>query len=81
MLIEGYGDVKTEAFSIVQVSGGKFTARQNSFDAFVTFMHPSSKYSGPGIDGYLVRDYIMDVSPKFFENFHPKQETRLIERS
>ena len=81
MLIEGYGDVRTEAFSVVQVSGEKFTARQNGFDAFVTFMHPSSKYSGPGTDGYLVRDYIMDVSPKFIENFHPKQETRLIKRN
>jgi hypothetical protein len=80
MSIEGYGDVKTEAFSIVQVSGGKFTARQNGFDAFVTFMHPSSKYSGPGTDGFLVRDYIMEISPQFIEGFHPKLETRLFEK-
>jgi sugar-specific transcriptional regulator TrmB len=80
MLIEGYGDVKTEAFSVIQPAGGKFTAKQNSFDAFVTFMHPSSKYSGPGTDGFLVRDFVMEVTPQFVEGFHPKMETKLIEK-
>jgi hypothetical protein len=38
--------------------------KQNGFDAFVTFIHPSSKYSGPGTDGFLVRDYIMELTPQ-----------------
>ena len=80
LLIEGYGDVKTEAFSVIQPTGGKFTAKQNGFDAFVTFMHPSSKYSGPGTDGFLVRDFVMEVTPQFVEGFHPKMETKLIEK-
>ena len=80
MLIEGYGDVKTETYSVIQPTGGKFTAKQNGFDAFVTFMHPSSKYSGPGTDGFLVRDYVMEVTPQFVEGFHPKMETKLIEK-
>jgi sugar-specific transcriptional regulator TrmB len=80
MLIEGYGDVKTEAYSVVQPTGGKFTAKQNGFDAFVTFIHPSSKYSGPGTDGFLVRDFVMEVTPEFVKGFHPKLETKLIEK-
>jgi sugar-specific transcriptional regulator TrmB len=80
MLIEGYGDVKTDAYSVIQPTGGKFTAKQNGFDAFVTFMHPSSKYSGPGTDGFLVRDFVMEVTPQFVEGFHPKMETKLIEK-
>ena len=80
ILIEGYGDAKTEAFTVVQPTGGKFTAKQNGFNAFVTFMHPSSKYSGPGTDGFLVRDFIMEVTPEFVEGFHPKLETKIIEK-
>ena len=80
MLIEGYGDVITEAYSVVQPKGGKFTAKQNGFNAFVTFMHPSSKYSGPGTDGFLVRDFVMEVTPEFVKGFNPKLETKLIEK-
>ena len=80
ILIEGYGDVKTEAYSIGPPSGGKFTARQNGFNAFVTFMHPSSKYSGPGTDGFLVRDFVMEVTPEFVKGFHPKLETKIVEK-
>ena len=80
MLIEGYGDVITEAYSVIQPTGGKFTAKQNGFNAFVTFMHPSSKYCGPGTDGFLVRDFVMEVTPEFVKGFHPKLETKLIEK-
>ena len=80
MLIEGYGNVKTEAYSIVQPTGGKFTARQNGFNAFVTFIHPSSKYSGPGTDGFFIRDFVMEITPQFIEGFDPKLETKLIEK-
>lgn len=82
ILIEGYGSVRTEAYSVIQhkpSGGGRFKAMQNGFNAFVTFMHPSSKYSGPGTDGFLVRDYIMEVTPQFMQGFHPTLETKLIE--
>jgi hypothetical protein len=79
-LIEGYGNVKTESYTVIQPAGGKFTARQNGLDAFVTFMHPSSKYSGPGTDGFLVRDFVMEVTTQFMKGFHPKLETKLIEK-
>ena len=78
ILIEGYGDVKTVAYTIIQPFGGKFRAKQNGFDAFVTFMHPSSKYSGPGTDGFLVRDFIGYVTTEFAKGFRSTLETRLI---
>jgi hypothetical protein len=80
MLIEGFGNVKTEAYSIVQSSGGKFRAKQNGFNAFVTFMHQSSKYSGPGTDGFLVRDFVGEITPQFTEGFRSTLETKLVEK-
>jgi sugar-specific transcriptional regulator TrmB len=80
MLIEGYGDVKTAAYTITNPWGGKVTAKQNGFDAFVTFMHPSSKYSGPGTDGFFVRDFVADVSPNIFKEHPPSLEHSLIEK-
>ena len=81
ILVEGYGKVKTEAYTIVQPGGGKFSAKQNGFDAFVTFMHPSSKYSGPGTDGFFVRDFIGEINLKFIKGFQPHLQTKLIEKT
>jgi hypothetical protein len=78
MLIEGYGDVKTEAYAIIQPTGGKFSAKQNGFDAFVTFMHPASKYSGPGTDGFFVRDFVGDITAQFAKGFRPTMNAILI---
>jgi len=65
LLIEGYGNVKTTGFTLRHPSGFKSNIEENYFDAFVTFMHPSSKYSGPGTDGAFARDYIMtNIPPK-----------------
>ena len=61
--IEGYGDVKTVAYNIVNPSGYKQVVEENYFDAFVTFFHPSSKYSGPGTDGFFIRDFITTTHP------------------
>ena len=81
MLIEGYGKVRTEAYSIIQSSGGKFKAKQNGFNAFVTFMHQSSKYSGPGTDGFLVRDFVGEITPQFTKGFRSTLETKLVEKT
>jgi sugar-specific transcriptional regulator TrmB len=62
--IEGYGDVKSAAYMICRDANHKTTVEQNYFDAFVTFYHPASKYSGPGTDGYFVRDLIVKIPPK-----------------
>ena len=63
LLIEGYGDVKTLGVTLLNTSGFKSEIEENIFDAFVTFMHPSSKYSGPGTDGVFAREYIMTNFP------------------
>jgi sugar-specific transcriptional regulator TrmB len=62
-LVEGYGDVKTARYVVIPPSGHRHTVEQNYFDAFVTFMHPKSKYSGPGTDGLFIRDYLVTVTP------------------
>jgi sugar-specific transcriptional regulator TrmB len=63
LLVEGYGNVKTRAYTITFPSGYKCQMEQNYFDAFVTFMHPSSKYTGPGTDGAFIRDLIVTTTP------------------
>jgi hypothetical protein len=69
ILIEAYGDVKTDAYRIIQPTSEALKIRQNGFDAFVTFIHASSKYSGPGTDGFLVRDFVLETTPHFFKGF------------
>jgi len=80
ILIEGYGGIKTAAYTVTGPTGVGFTAKQNGFDAFVTFMHPSSKYSGPGTDGFFVRDFVGDISPNIFKGSRLTLEHRLIEK-
>jgi sugar-specific transcriptional regulator TrmB len=63
MLIEGYGDAKTRAYTLLAASGFRVSIETNYFDAFVTFIHPSSKYSGPGTDGAFYRDHIVTNYP------------------
>jgi sugar-specific transcriptional regulator TrmB len=71
ILIEGYGDVKTTAYTIAGPTGG-FTAKQNGFDAFVTFLHSSSEYCGAGTDGFFVRDFVANISPDIFKGSQPR---------
>jgi sugar-specific transcriptional regulator TrmB len=63
ILFEGYGDIKTDKYTLVTPSGYRTEIEQNGFDAFVTFFHPSSKYSGPGTDGFFGRDFVAATSP------------------
>ena len=62
ILIEGYGEIKTRAATIIDPSGNKSESRSNYLDAFVTFMHPSSKYSGPGTEGVFFRDCVTSTT-------------------
>ena len=63
ILLEGYGKVKTDTFTVLAPSGRKMRTVFNGLEAFVTFFHPSSKYSGPGTDGLLGREAIMEFYP------------------
>jgi sugar-specific transcriptional regulator TrmB len=66
LLIEGYGDLKTDSYTLLSPSNYKTEVERNGFDAFVTFFHPASKYSGPGTDGFFARDYTAITYPPEF---------------
>ena len=63
IIIEGYGNLRTGSYVATLPSGYNFKIDTNGFDAFVTFIHPKSKYSGAGTEGYLGRDEIMEIVP------------------
>jgi HTH-type transcriptional regulator, sugar sensing transcriptional regulator len=63
IMLGGYGNLKTETHTLNLVSGYKMVSEYNGFNAFVTFLHPSSNYSGPGTDGFLCREVISTIYP------------------
>jgi len=63
ILLEAFGQLKTKTFTANMPSRYKVKIENNSFEAFVTFYHPASKYSGPGTDGIVNRDVIMTTTP------------------
>ncbi len=63
LTLEGYGKIHSVGYSLIAGTGVKCDVEQNYFDAFVTFIHPHSKYSGAGTDGFLARDYIFEIKP------------------
>ncbi len=63
ILFEGHGNVRPTGYTSIAPSGVKFEMEDNAFDAFVTFVHPASKYSGPSTDGLLIRDSVMTTIP------------------
>ncbi len=63
MLLEGYSRLKTGVLDYDLPSGVKTTSEYNGFEAFVTFFHPASKYSGPGTDGTIGRDIVVTIRP------------------
>jgi sugar-specific transcriptional regulator TrmB len=66
MLVEGYGEPRTAGCTLMFPNGMKCEIEEISFDAFVTFIHPATKYSAPGTDGTLVRDHMStNIPPRF----------------
>ena len=63
VLFEGYGNVKSGSMTTNFPSGRKYDVAYNSLEAFVTFFHPSSKYSGPGTEGYIDREIVLTSHP------------------
>jgi sugar-specific transcriptional regulator TrmB len=60
LLVEGYGRVKTMSYTVNIPSNYKLRTEGNHKEAFVTFLYPSLKYSGPGTDGAFARDTTME---------------------
>lgn len=74
LILESYGNLHSVGYTLLS---GRFNAvrtvvEKNFYEAFVTFMHPQSKYSGPGTDGFFCRDYISTMYP---EPAQPPQTT------
>ena len=63
ILFEGHGKLVSGISRTQSPSGRKQVMEFNRLAAFVTFYHPASKYSGPGIDGMLERDAILTAYP------------------
>ena len=59
LIFETYGNLKSGVIDSIVPSGRRNKWQYNGFEAFVTFYHPSSKYSGPGIDGTFSREVIL----------------------
>ena len=66
ILFEGYGKVDSGMFNFLYPSGRNQEVYYNHLKAFVTFFHPSSKYVGSGIDGFIDREA--------FQISHPAQK-------
>ncbi|MEJ2281083.1 MAG: hypothetical protein P8X97_04100 [Candidatus Bathyarchaeota archaeon] len=66
ILFEGYGKVNSGRFNFLYPSGRNQEVYYNNLKAFVTFFHPSSKYIGSGIDGFIDREA--------FQISHPPQK-------
>jgi len=58
ILFEGYGKLVSGISTTTIPSGREVKSEYNGLESFVTFFHPSSKYSGPGTDGLLARDAV-----------------------
>jgi sugar-specific transcriptional regulator TrmB len=63
LLFEGYGDVKPGMLTNVALSGRGQERWFNSFDAFVSYFHPQSKYVGSGTEGFIEIDSILISTP------------------
>ena len=63
ILLEGFGEVKPSVLEMQYPSGYKLWCAYNGLGAFVTYFHPSSKYSGPGTDGFILKDTVMEMHP------------------
>jgi sugar-specific transcriptional regulator TrmB len=63
LLIDGYGNLKTYSHTVIIPSGYRLYSEFNCLAAFVTFLHPMSNYSGPGTDGFIGRDTVMEFYP------------------
>lgn len=61
ILLEGYGKVRTNSYSVVTPSKVRSNWNINKLEAFVTFIHKESKYTAPGTDGLLIREGYIEI--------------------
>jgi len=63
IILEAYGDVKPKRVMLRYPTGTTNKIFYNALDSFVTYMHKSSKYVGPGTDGLFLRDAFIEIFP------------------
>ena len=63
ILFEGYGRVITGITKTKAASGRTQVQEFNRLEAFVTYFHPTSKYSAPGTDGLFNREIVFTAYP------------------
>jgi len=63
ILFEGYGKVITGRTKTKAASGSTQVQEFNRLEAFVTYFHPTSKYSAPGTDGLFNREIVFTAYP------------------
>lgn len=61
ILLEGYGEFEPNVIKMHYPSGYALWDAYNGREAFVTYFHPYSKYSGPGTDGLIHKQYYMEL--------------------
>ncbi len=68
IILETYGQVRTQSYTLVLPSGFRSKIEGNGFYAFVNFLSSAANYAGPGTDGYVARDAIMTTTPPAQDN-------------
>ena len=69
ILFEGFGDEKAGVFNNKITNNRNHEVMYNTIQAFVTYFHPSSKYSGPGTEGFIDKQMILtSTSSKPIQN-------------
>jgi len=63
LFFEGYKELPTGIVETKPALNRIQKTEFYGFEAFVTFFHPSAKYSGPGTDGVIFRNMIVTSSP------------------
>jgi sugar-specific transcriptional regulator TrmB len=63
LLFEGFGVAKPGRFTMITPARVTNKLEYNSLEAFVSFIHPSSKYEAPATEGILLRDCIIEIHP------------------
>jgi sugar-specific transcriptional regulator TrmB len=63
LLFEGYGQISSGMLTNIASSGRRQERWFNSFDAFVSYFHPESKYVGSGTEGFIERDALLISTP------------------
>jgi hypothetical protein len=64
----GHGDTQKYSSEIIGPLKRRIKYNYDNMDAFVTFVYPNQKYSGPASDGLLHKNLIITSYPPFYQS-------------